>query len=358
MLYHNYILYFKGREELQLLSLMEESRALQLRLDKIQKFDSTKKQTSLYSQIQSGVDMSLYAIHANLGRFGISCEDDGNGWMVDWVLDGEPLYRGDRIIEYNGRFVEPKCKDIQKLVNSDGKCNLVVIRRKTLQQNHQMILQSDNQRLQHRISYLEDQVKELQQSTKDFITPSQKQTIKHVPNQSVTKGDHVTSISILPSNQHNNEKPQIFQRGNFVATIVDGKAIKTTSNSNLVSTAFTTTNSLKQLNKSAKSNIYPKSDSEHENNTHALRNGSHSQSHQQIGPNSAMFDSAPKISIRNFYNSSQPYLKHKEKTRENNRTRDKHDRHNSHPDLFYDSDVSILAKFEVKERKATWPAKI
>lgn len=336
---------------------MEESRTLQLRLEKIQKLDSTKKQTSLYSQIQSGVDMTLYAISANLGRFGISCEDDGNGWIVDWVLDGEPLCRGDRIIEYNGRF-EPKCKNIQKLVNSDGKCNLVVIRRKTSQQNHQMILQSDNQRLQHRISYLEDQVKELQQSTKDFIIPSQKPSIKHVPNQSVSKakGDHVTSISILPSNQHDNEKPQIFQRrceeyvrGNFVATIVDGKAIKTSSN--LVSTAFTTTNSLKHSNKSAKTNIYPKSDSEHDNNTNSLCNGSHSQSHQQIGPNSSMFNSAPKISIRNFYNSSQPYLKHKEKSRENNRTKDKHDRHNSHPELFYDSDAFQIQTIENTSNK-------
>lgn len=318
---------------------MEESRALQLRLDKIHKMDSTKKPTSLYSQVQSGIDMSLCAVHANLGRFGIICEDEGNGWMIDWVLDGEPLYRGDRIIEYNGKFVESKCKeDIRKLVNSNGKCNLVVIRKKASQQNHQMILQSDNQRLQHRISYLEDQVKELQQSTKDLIIlPTQKP--KHISNQSVSKGDHVTSISILSTNQHGSEKPQIFQRGNFVATIVDGKAIKTSSS------AFTSTNSLKQPNKSAKSNVYPKSDSEHENNTHSLRNGSHSQSHQQIGPNSTMYDSVPKISIRNFYNSSQPFLKHKEKSRENTRTQHKQDRHNSHPDLFYESNVNILYQY-------------
>lgn len=333
--------YIKGREELQLLSLMEESRALQLRLDKLQKMDSTKKQTSLYFQLQSGVDMSICAVHANLGRFGINCEDDGNGWMIDWVLDGEPLYRGDRIIEYNGKFVESRSKEeIRKLVNSNGKCNLVVIRKKSSQQNHQMILQSDNQRLQHRISYLEDQVKELQQSTKDLITvPTQKQNVNHISNQSVSKGDHVTSISILPSNQNDTEKPQIFQRGNFVATIVDGKAIKASSNP--LSTAFTTANSLKQTNKSAKS-VYPKSDSEHENNIHSLRNGSNSQSHQQVGPNSTVYDSVPKISIRNFCNSSQSFLKHKEKSRENTRTRDKQDRHNSHPDLFYESDVSIL----------------
>lgn len=321
---------------------MEESRALQLRLDKIQKMDNTKKQTSLYSQLQNGVDMSLCAVHANLGRFGINFEDDGEGWIIDWVLDGELLYRGDRIIEFNGKFVESRCKeDVRKLLNSNCKCNLVVIRKKTSQQNYQMILQSDNQRLQHRISYLEDQVKELQQSTKDLIIfPTQKQSLKQVPNTCVSKGDHVTSISILSTNQHGNEKPQIFQRGNFVATIIDGKAIKTSSN--LMLNAFPTTNSLKQSNKSAKSNVYPKSDSEHDNNTHSTRNGSYSQSHQQIGPNSTMFDSAPKISIRNFCNSSHPFIKHNEKNRENTRARDKQDRHNSHPDLFYECDVSIF----------------
>lgn len=320
---------------------MEESRNLQLRIDKIQKMDSTKKQTSLYFQLQSGVNMFLCPVNANLGRFGLSCEDDGNGWMVDWALDGEPdgLCRGDRIIEYNGKFVESKCKEeIRKLMNSNGECNLVVIRKKTSQQNYQMILQSDNQRLQHRISYLEDQVKELQQSTKDLINvPTQKQNTKLAPNQTVTKGDHVTSISILPANQHDGEKPQIFQRGNFVATIVDGKAIKTASN--LISTAFTTTNNPKQSNKSAKSNVYPKSDSEHENISNSLRNGLHSQSHQQIGPHSTMFDSVPKISIRNFCNSSQPFLKHKEKSHDHYKSRDQQD---SYPDSFHESGVSVL----------------
>lgn len=337
---------------------MEETRVLQLRFDKIQKMDSTTKQTSLYLQLQSGLNMYLCAVNANSGRFGLSYEDDGNGWTVDWVLDGEPLFRGDRLIEYNGKFVEARCKEeIRKLVNSSGKCNLVVIRKKTSQQNYQMILQSDNQRLQHRISYLEDQVKELQQSTKDLINvPSQKQKTKPVPNQSTKKGDHVTSINISNfSTQRDSEKPQIFQRGNFVATIIDGKAIQTSSN--LISTAFastkaTNTNSPKNPAKSAtlKSSIYPKSDSEHDRNAHSQRNGlQHSQSHQQIGPNSAMFDSVPKVSIRNYCSSSQSFLKHKDKSRdhckENYRARDHSDRHNSQPDLLYESGVSTLILF-------------
>lgn len=313
---------------------MEESRALQIRLDKIQRKDNTKKQTSLYFQLQSGANMFLCALNATLGRFGVTCEDDGNEWTVDWVLDGESVCRNDRIIEYNGKFVESGCKEeIQKLLNSNGKCSLVVIRKKTSQQNYQTILQSDNQRLQHRISYLEDQVKELQQSTKDLIIiPTQKQNLKLASNQN--KGDHVTSISILPSNQYDSEKPQIFQRGNFVATIIDGKAIK--SSSSVMSPAFTTTNSSKQTNKYSKKNSFPKSDSEHEKIIQSSRNGTDNQSQQQIGLRSSVFDSAPKISIRNFCNSSQSFSKHKEKGRDY-----KQDQHNSHPDLLCEHGVCI-----------------
>lgn len=333
----------KGREELQLLSLMEDIRTLQLRLDKVQKYTNSKKHTSLYFQLQHGFNLSLCAVNANLGRFGLNFDKDENGWMVDWVLDGEPLYQGDRIIEYNGKFVELKCKeDIRKLLISSGKCSLVVIRKKTSHQNYQLNLQSDNQRLQHRISFLEDQVKELQQSTKELITvPAQKQNTKSVSNQRITKGDHVTSISILSSSQHDNEKPQIFQRGNFVATIVDGKAIQTSSK--FINTSFSATDSPNQ-SLIVKSNL---SDSEHENSAHLQRNGlHHSQSHQQITTNSRIFEAVPKISIRNICNTPQSFIKHKGKShehfKENYRTRDSTDRHNSQPDLFFGSSVSIF----------------
>lgn len=341
--------YALGREELHLLSLVEEIRALQSRLDKSLKTDIGRKHTSLYFQLHNGLNLSLYAIHANLGRFGILFEDNGNGIYVDWVVDGEPLFRGDRIIECNGKFVDSQPKEeVRKLMNSCSKCELVVIRKKPSQQNQQMLLQSqeDNQRLQHRISYLEDQVKELQQSTKDMITiPAQIKNKKQPLNQ-IAKGDHVTSISISSSSPHDNDKPQIFQRGNFVATIIGGKAVQSTSTT--ISDPLITTANSHHASKTATERLrgYPKSDSEHDVHYRTQRSVlQHSQSQQHIGPNSKTLDSAAKISIRNNYNTSQSYLKQKDKNRdhfkENNRNRGHSDRHNSQPDLLYEG-VSLI----------------
>ncbi|XP_055308818.1 uncharacterized protein LOC129572746 isoform X2 [Sitodiplosis mosellana] len=49
--------YALGREELQLLSLVEEIRALQFRLDKTVKSDTENLQTSLYFQLKNGLNM-------------------------------------------------------------------------------------------------------------------------------------------------------------------------------------------------------------------------------------------------------------------------------------------------------------
>lgn len=338
--------YALGREELHLLSLVEEIRALQSRLDKSLKTDIGRKHTSLYFQLHNGQNLSLCAIRANLGRFGILFEDNGNGIYVDWVVDGEPLFRGDRIIECNGKFVDSQPKEeVQKLMNSCNKCELVVIRKKTSQQNHQMLLQSqeDNQRLQHRISYLEDQVKELQQSTKDIITiPSQIQNKKQ-PLKQIAKGDHVTSISISSSSPQDMDKPQIFQRGNFVATIIGGKAVQSTSTT--LSDSINTTVNSNHVTKTSSERLrgYPKSDSEHDVYYRSVLQ--HSQSQQHIGSNSKTLDSAAKISIRNNYNTSQSFLKQKDKNRdhfkENNRNRGHSDRHNSQPDLLFEG-VSLI----------------
>lgn len=219
--------YALGREELQLLSVVEDIRGLQTHIEKSSmRSNYGRDQSSLYSQIQNGLNMSLCAIIANWGRFGISTSNAKNGIHIDWAFDGEHLYRNDRIIEYNGKFIDSQTEEeFRKLTNTSGKCELVVIRKRSSQQNNQMLLQSqeDNQRLQHRISYLEDQVKELKQCTKEFINvPIQNQNLKQSPTK---KGDHVTSISISSSNNNDNE-PQIFQRGNFVATIIGGKAIQ------------------------------------------------------------------------------------------------------------------------------------
>lgn len=209
--------YALGREELHLLSLVEETRALQSRMNK-----SKPEANTLFSIIQSGTNLSLHAVQASVGRWAACPKTDSPGLWIEWALEGEGLYRGDRILEVNGQILICKTREeLQKIVGITGKCQLVVVRKRTAPvQQHQLAQsQEDNQRLKHRISYLEDQVKDLLSSSKETAAP-------------VINGNsnsHVTSISISsphppsPSSLPVIEKPQIFQRGNFVTTIIGGK---------------------------------------------------------------------------------------------------------------------------------------
>lgn len=213
--------YALGREELQLLSLVEESRALQSRLDK-----SKPENNTLYTTIRSGVNLSIQAVQATIGRWAACTKPDSTGLWVEWALDGEGLYRGDRIIEVNGKIISCKTKeDLQKIIGVSGKCQLVVVRKRSTSFQQQQLLQSqeDNQRLQHRISYLEDHVKELQMANETTNSSSTKTGDK-------INGTHVTSISISSPPTTPPDKPQIYQRGNFVTTIIGGKAVNSSSN--------------------------------------------------------------------------------------------------------------------------------
>lgn len=322
--------YALGREELQLLSLAEEIRGIQSRIDASLKTHNERAQTSLYFQIHNGVNMTLCAINANVGRFGISREDNGNGIYVDWAFDDEPLFRGDRIIEYNGKFIDPQSEEeLRKLTNTNSTCELVVIRKRSSQQNLHMLQQSqeDNQRLQHRISYLEDQVKELQQSTTEIVNvPVQNHQIKQPFNQ---KGDHVTSISISSSNPHDNE-PQIFQRGNFVATIIGGRAIQTSPPHQITTTveSLIGSSNSKQSNSNAKGKLngHSKSDPQYNKNVRPQRSLLLQSQYQQY---------APKIA-ESFSKQNDKHCK--ENNRMNGRTG--FDMNYSHPDLLHEPSVS------------------
>lgn len=334
--------YALGREELHLLSLVEEIRALQSRLDKSLKNDLASTQNALYTQIQNGMNLTLHAALATLGRFGVNSKQDVHGLFVEWALDGESLYRGDRIIECNGKIIATHTKeDFHKMTNGNSKCELVLIRKRNGKQQHQQLLiqsQEDNQRLQHRISYLEDQVKELQQSSKEIILAQPVQNQKQ--NSRSPKGDHVTSINIsspVSPKCPNDNKPQIFQRGNFVATIVGGKAVQTsypvTATQALPTHSMHTTKTvIKDVNGCLAS------DSEHDLHYRTPRNGlQHSQSQQYIRTNGKLFGSSSKISISNDTQSSHSVSRHKDKReqyKENRRIqRESMDRHNSHPNL-------------------------
>lgn len=181
--------------------------------------------------IRSGVNLSIQAVQATVGRWAACSKPDSTGLWVEWALDGEGLYRGDRILEVNGKIIACKTREeLQKLLGVSGKCQMVVVRKRSTSFQQQQLLQSqeDNQRLQHRISYLEDQVKELQ-LVRGCGTPSPPPQM----NGSTTAGGHVTSISISSPPTTPPEKPQIFQRGNYVTTIIGGKAVNGSSPASL-----------------------------------------------------------------------------------------------------------------------------
>ncbi|XP_041769960.1 uncharacterized protein LOC121592521 isoform X1 [Anopheles merus] len=200
--------YALGREELQLLSLVEEARALQGRLDKPKQEPNT-----LYGLLQSGASLSLLAVRASTGRWNASTRNEQPGFWVDWVLEGESLQRGDRIIEINGKPIGGRNREeMVRAIGSHSKSEIVVARPRkpsaagVNQLSHQSLQQSqaDNIRLQHRISYLEDQVREL------LATKDQSGVIRSGVAVNGSGGAHITSISITspPSTPPEGKTPQ------------------------------------------------------------------------------------------------------------------------------------------------------
>uniref|UniRef100_A0AAG5D4R9 PDZ domain-containing protein n=1 Tax=Anopheles atroparvus TaxID=41427 RepID=A0AAG5D4R9_ANOAO len=186
--------YALGREELQMLSLVEEARALQGRLDKPKQEPNT-----LYGLLQSGANLTLLAVRASTGRWNASTRNEQPGFWVDWVLDGEGLQRGDRIIEINGKAIGGRNREeMVRAIGSHSKAEVVVARTKKsingaslLPQNQLQQSQADNVRLQHRISYLEDQVRELLGSKEHHAA-----VVRPGVAVNGTGGAHITSISI------------------------------------------------------------------------------------------------------------------------------------------------------------------
>ncbi|KAM7342617.1 PDZ domain-containing protein sprite [Cochliomyia hominivorax] len=235
--------YALGREELQLLSIVEEARALQARLEK-----SKVEPQSLFSVLSSGVILSLHAVEATTGRWAAQELPEADGvFYVDWALEGDGLYKGDRVLEVNGKLVTCKTKEeFQKLIGNTGKCQMVVLRKKpaVIPQKQLDQEKENNMRLQHRISYLEEQVKELQsskqeqqQTQQNQLNQQQQQQQQHQHQQQqlsdnnqtqlhCNSNGHVTSISISSPPSTPPDKPLIYQRGNYITTLVGGKPIE------------------------------------------------------------------------------------------------------------------------------------
>lgn len=237
--------YALGREELQLLSILEEVKNIQLKLESESfKADSN----SLYALLAKGHQFSLHAVQASSGRWNANQKCDTNGFYIDWVMDGEELQRGDRIIEINGKILTGRDKDeLQRACANCTRCDLVVIRKKVISANvlsanianFQLLQksQADNMRLQHRISYLEEQVRELLNTQKE-------KSNSIVPNGKHASGTHITSISIS-SSPSDDDRPVIYQRGSFVTTIVGSKNV---SNENFISNSIQKSSSTTNVN--------------------------------------------------------------------------------------------------------------
>lgn len=187
--------------------------------------------------MNSGVILSLHAVHATTGRWAAQEIPETSGvFYVEWALEGDGLYKGDRIVEVNSKLVACKTKEeFQKLIGNTGKCQIVVLRKKPAAIPQKQLDQEkeNNMRLQHRISYLEEQVKELQTTKQDQQQHHHKQRHNQLEqqqqdNQQMHYGNngHVTSISISSPPSTPPDKPLIFQRGNYITTLVGGKPIE------------------------------------------------------------------------------------------------------------------------------------
>ncbi|XP_018804368.1 PREDICTED: uncharacterized protein LOC108978499 isoform X2 [Bactrocera latifrons] len=245
--------YALGREELQMLSIVEEARALQARLEK-----SKPELQTIYNILNSGATLSLHAVHATTGRWAAHTKPDQPGFYVEWALEGDGLYKGDRILEVNGKMIACRTKEeLQKVIGNSGKCQIVVLRKKCAPIPQKQLDQEkeNNMRLQHRISYLEEQVRELQ-TAKEQPQQQQPQAMPQTPQNQPTAAhinngtnSHVTSISISsPPSTPPDNKPLIFQRGNYITTLVGGKPIELIGENN-TQNALSKSNSVAHVTK-------------------------------------------------------------------------------------------------------------
>ncbi|XP_037783191.1 LOW QUALITY PROTEIN: uncharacterized protein LOC119579451 [Penaeus monodon] len=193
------------REELNVLNLKEESSVLGARLQENSPSSASGapgSQTTLHTLISSaggaaalsGASLTNISINHTPGNpdFHVTPQTP-YGCVIDWATEETRLRKGDRLLEVNGECVVGRGLDlVTRLMASATHLNLVVARpnsgtgarksevrlEKQLEDRAKEVkdlvsrldkalkdketLKSDNTRLNHRISYLEDQVSELQ----------------------------------------------------------------------------------------------------------------------------------------------------------------------------------------------------
>ncbi|XP_050577713.1 uncharacterized protein LOC126916223 isoform X2 [Bombus affinis] len=190
--------YRLGREELELLTLREESRALQAALELAETQEKQKNDT-IFSCISGSTQVTIHAVEVSADpkspRFGAGPREDTPGLYVDWAVEDSGLCKGDRILEVNGKLVVGAGRsDLARLLAVAPDAAQIVVLRKGESLAALRTLRSDNLRLTHRIGYLEEQVR-------DLLAPSRAEVPADPP----------------PTRQ---EQVQVFQKGPQVTALV------------------------------------------------------------------------------------------------------------------------------------------
>lgn len=190
--------YRLGREELELLTLREESRALQAALELAETQEKQKNDT-IFSCISGPAQATIHAVEVSADpkspRFGAGPREDTPGLYVDWAVEDSGLCKGDRILEVNGKLVVGAGRsDLARLLAVAPDAAQIVVLRKGESLTALRTLRSDNLRLTHRIGYLEEQVR-------DLLAPSRSEVPADPP----------------PTRQ---EQVQVFQKGPQVTALV------------------------------------------------------------------------------------------------------------------------------------------
>ncbi|CAG5011138.1 unnamed protein product [Parnassius apollo] len=243
--------YQLGREELELLTLGEQARAL---AQLIEHADAASRvfTTTLYSLVRDcGGTATVLSTEASASSW--SAAQRAAGATVHWAAEHCVLRQGDRLLEVNGTSVVTgkSQEDLQRAISAASPARLVVLReQKTANpapaapftQNEaaslrtelsalrvaaedaeraKESLRADNTRLTHRISYLEEQVAEMLSRHTQLHSVSSSDSCITV---NKTK-KNVTNINITSEPQHNNKpspksEVQVFQKGPDITAIV------------------------------------------------------------------------------------------------------------------------------------------
>ncbi|XP_049867121.1 uncharacterized protein LOC126367579 [Pectinophora gossypiella] len=240
--------YKLGREELELLSLGEQARALAQLIEQADAAAKRADTPTLYSTVREcGGTATLVAAEAREGAWGAGVR--AAGVLVEWPGDHPALRPGDRLVEVNGTSLVA-CRsqeELQRAVAAANPARLVLIRGQaqpplqTFSQNEAASLRSelgalrsaaeeaerakeglrcDNTRLTHRISYLEEQVAEL------LAHHTQLHSVNSNDSSCITVNKtkkNVTNINITSEPQTKpspKSEVQVFQKGPDITAIV------------------------------------------------------------------------------------------------------------------------------------------